>query len=179
MASKDSVLLSHFLLISLSKKGWQKTPRTKSIKTTQHRSLCSAKDRLQVLKRARWWQTNPDVFEQSFGENPDRLVDDPVQGGMGSLSRVFAALWVALPAALHQRSTGGGGWGENPSDYLPESFPDGIVEAARTMIVPEKRATVDQGYGPGNIPFPSVSEFSLGVVEHLRLPLKTGHAEAS
>lgn len=49
---------------------------------------------------------HPDVLEQSVGQHPHGLVDDPVQGRVGSLCSVFAALWVALPAALHERSTG-------------------------------------------------------------------------
>lgn len=46
-----------------------------------------------------------------------------------------------------------------------------------SFVLPERRAAVDQSYGPGNISVPSVSKFCLSLMKHLHLPLETGHIE--
>lgn len=41
--------------------------------------------------------------------------------------------------------------------------------------VPERRAAIDQSYGPGDISIPSISKFCLAVMKYLYLPLETEH----
>lgn len=42
------------------------------------------------------------MLKQSLSQDPHWLVDDPVQRGVCPLCRLLTALWVTLPAALHQ-----------------------------------------------------------------------------
>lgn len=44
------------------------------------------------------------MLKKSLSQNPHWVVDNPVQRGVCPLCRLLAALWVTLPAALHQGS---------------------------------------------------------------------------
>lgn len=95
-------------------------------------------------------------------------------------SRDKLALWAAssLPCGSHclQCSTRDL---QGKGDRIRSKLLSTLKHNKWIMCVPERRATVDQSYGPGHVSFPSVSKFSLSVMKHLHLPLKTGHAKVS